>query len=85
MGVDLIFIKIKTNTSHAFVGEIPPEAATGTYFKVTLSIWCSHISPLSATYMRHWSGSSLVHLMACRLLGAKLLPEAMLTYCQLDP
>ena len=23
--------------------------------------------------------------MACRLLGAKPLPEPMLTYCQLDP
>ena len=35
-------------------------------------------------YMRHWTGSSLVHVMAYRLIGAKPLPEAMVTYCQLD-
>ena len=31
------------------------------------------------------SGSTLVQVMACRLEGAKPLPEPMLTYCQLDP
>ena len=36
------------------------------------------------TYMCHWTGSSLVHVMACRLVGAKPLPEAMMTYCQLE-
>ena len=36
-------------------------------------------------YMRHLAGSSLVHVMACRLFGAKPLPEPMTTYCQLDP
>ena len=41
-------------------------------------------SPPSAAYMRHWTGSSLVHVIACRLFGAKPLPEPMLTYCQLD-
>ena len=34
--------------------------------------------------MRQWTGSSLVHVMACRLLGVKPLPEPMLAYCQLD-
>ena len=38
-----------------------------------------------AAYMRQWSGSSLVREMACRLFGAKPLPEPKLTYCQFDP
>ena len=36
-------------------------------------------------YMRNWTGSTLVQVMACRLLGAKPLPEPVVTYCQLDP
>ena len=39
-------------------------------------------SPPSAAYLRQWTGSSLVHVMASRLFGAKPLPEPMLTYCQ---
>ena len=42
-------------------------------------------SPPSAAYMRQWTGSALVQVMACRLLGPKPLSEPMLTYCQLDP
>ena len=39
-----------------------------------------------AAYMRQWTGrQALVQVMACRLFGAKSLPEPMLTYCQLDP
>ena len=41
-------------------------------------------SPPSAAYMRQWTGSALVQIMACRLIGAKPLSEPMLTYCQLD-
>ena len=41
-------------------------------------------SPLSAAYMRQWTRSSLVQVMACCLFGTKPLPETMLTYCQLD-
>ena len=41
-------------------------------------------SPPSATYMRQWTGSSLVQVVACRLFGAKPLPEPMLAYSQLD-
>ena len=41
-------------------------------------------SPPSAAYMRQWTGPSLVQVMACRLFGAKPLPEPMLAYCQLD-
>ena len=47
----------------------------------TLDINSSHPS---AAYMRQWTGSALVQVMACRLFGAKLLPEPMLAYCQLD-
>ena len=43
------------------------------------------LSPPSAAYMRQWSGSALVQIMACRLDGAKPLSEPMLMYCQLDP
>ena len=37
----------------------------------------------SAAYMYRWTGPTLVQLMACRLFGAKRLPE-LLNYCQLD-
>ena len=39
----------------------------------------------SAAYMHHWTGSALVQIMACRLIGAKPLSEPMLEYCYLDP
>ena len=42
-------------------------------------------SPPSATYMRQWTGSALVQIMACCLIGAKPLSKPMLGYCQLDP
>ena len=41
-------------------------------------------SPPTTAYMRHLTGSALVQEMACRLFGAKLLPEPMLAYCQMD-
>ena len=41
-------------------------------------------SPPIAAYIRWWTVSSLVQVTACRLLGAKPLPEPMLAYCQLD-
>ena len=41
-------------------------------------------SPPSATYMCQWTWSSLNHITACRLFGAKPLPEPMLVYCRLD-
>ena len=42
-------------------------------------------SPPSATYIRWWTGSALVQIMACRLDSAKPLSEPMLSYCQLHP
>ena len=35
----------------------------------------------SDTYMRRWTGPSLVQIMACRLFGAKPLSEPILEYC----
>ena len=47
---------------------------------------CLNHLPLqcSAAYMRQWSGSTLIQVMACRLFGAKPLHDSMLVYCQLD-
>ena len=42
-------------------------------------------SPPHASYIRHQTGSPLGQAMACRLFGAKPLPEPMLTYYELDP
>ena len=50
-----------------------------------ISFWVLNLSPLSAAYMRRWTGSALVQIMACRLNGAKPLSKPVLTYCQLDP
>ena len=41
-------------------------------------------SPPSVAYMRQWTGSSLVQVMACRPFAAKPLPEPFLAYRQLD-
>ena len=41
-------------------------------------------SPPSATYMHQRIGPSFIQVMACRLFGAKPLPEPMLAYWQLD-
>ena len=39
----------------------------------------------SDAYMRHQPRSSLVQILACRVIGAKPLSEPILYYCQLDP
>ena len=46
------------------------------------SVNSTHL-PSGAAYMRQWTESSLVQVMACRLFGAKPLPEPMLVCCQL--
>ena len=53
-------------------------------YDVTMPQWVINSSPPSAVYMRQRTGSALVQIMACRLLGAKPLPEPMQAYCQLD-
>ena len=50
-------------------------------FMTPFSLYQVNSSPPSAAYMRHWAGSSLVQVMACRLFGAKPLPEPMLAFC----
>ena len=52
------------------------------FFYVFLSF---NLSPPSAAYMRQSTQQALVQVKACRLFGAKPLPETMLTYCQLEP
>ena len=42
-------------------------------------------SPPSAAYMRQWTRSAVIQIMACRLFDAKPLSKPMLGYCQLDP
>ena len=41
--------------------------------------------PPSAAYMRQWTRSTMVQVMAWCLFSAKPLPESVLDYCQLDP
>ena len=43
------------------------------------------INSPNAAYIRQWTGSALVHIMACCLFGTKPLTEPMLTYYQLHP
>ena len=69
-GTDIIILRLSYH----------PEA----YFKSHISYTTDGIfnsSPSSAAYMRRKNGSSLLQVMACRLLGAKPLPEPVLTYC----
>ena len=47
--------------------------------------WVVNSSPPSAAYVRQWTGSALVQIMACCLFVAKPLSEPMLGYCQMDP
>ena len=61
--------------------------------KLIIMTYCNHIkkglrfnsSPPGVAYMRQWTLSTLVQVMARHLFGAKPLPEPMLPYCQLDP
>ena len=46
--------------------------------------FCNSSSP-SAAYMRQWIRSALLHIMACRLFGAKPLSKPMPGYCRLYP
>ena len=51
-------------------------------FKTTVVRCDLLITAYSAAYMRQWTESSLVHVMAWHLFGAKPLPEPRLAYCQ---
>ena len=45
---------------------------------------CINSFPPSATHVRQWTGPALVQVLACRLFGAKPLPEPMPVYCRLN-
>ena len=51
----------------------------------TLVVERVYSSPPSAAHMRHWIGSALVQIMACRLFDPKPWSKPMLTYCQFNP
>ena len=54
-------------------------------YETSIKCTCTfNSSPICAAYMRQWTRSALVQVMACRLFGAKPLPKPMLHYCQLD-
>ena len=46
---------------------------------------CMNSSHRSTAYIGQQTGSALVQVMACRMIGVKPLPEPMLTYCLLNP
>ena len=48
--------------------------------KIYIWKWLFNSLRLGDAYMRHWTGSSLVQIMACCLFGAKPLSEPMLRY-----
>ena len=56
-------------------------------FSTIFEMWKMRINsfPPRVAPMRQWIGSPLVHIMACRLFGAKSLSKPMLGNCQLDP
>ena len=59
----------------------------GSYVITSCRVLLTHLPPPpppSAAYMHQLSRSELVHIMACRPLGTKPLPEPMPAYCQLD-
>ena len=66
--------------SKVWIGNYTPQHT----YQYTINVRLNS-SPPSAAYLRRQIGSALFQVMACRLSGAKPLPEPMLTYCQLDP
>ena len=79
------------------IGGIPSQAVSNTSFDVFVVRlnkllkeqsgfrwfewqWRPWMRPSDA-YMRHWTGSSLVQIMACRLFCTKPLSEPLLEYC----
>ena len=69
----------------AAVVEVVTVVAAEAAIAVAVTVPAFSSFPPSAAYMRHWIGSALVQIMACRLFGAKPLSKPMLGYCHLDP
>ena len=61
-----------------------PHSVTEKQIVWSVKSGCINSSPPSAAYVHHWIGSALLQLMACRLFGAKPLPEPILAYFELD-
>ena len=70
---------------HSFDVCCPPEWTVEQTVRFVILKCFINVSPPNAAYMRQWTGSALVQIMACRLFGAKPLPEPMLTDYQLEP
>ena len=49
--------------------------------RVAKCIVNNHRFNSSPAYMCRWTGSALVHILTCRLFGAKPLPEPMVAHC----
>ena len=65
-----------------YLSQYPPRSMSPEY-GITRPQWVNSPPP-SVAYVHQWTGSSLLQVMACRLFGAKPLPESMLAYCRLD-
>ena len=83
---DMVYLVLVVHKRVELPRVIAPRSTSKLYEPV--SIFRSHLMPSSyaslthfpsAAYMRQWTGSALVQVMACRLFGAKPLPEPMLT------
>ena len=64
-------------------GNLPDPGGSPHKWASTVELWCLlyvNSSPPSAACMRQWTGSALVQIMACRLFGAKPLPEPILIW-----
>ena len=80
--------KVRVNNNPALVQKMVWRQATSHYLNqlwlddwgVTPPQWINS-SPPSAAYMRQWTVSVLVQIMACRRFDAKPLTEPTLTYC----
>ena len=61
----------------------PMMVSLTTHICVTRPQWVNSALP-STAYIRWWTESTLVQVMACCLFGAKPLTEPIRTYCQLN-
>ena len=82
---------IRSSDGPLYSAILPDDLAiVGVGFNVSISINSPHPTQPNPThpraaYMRQWSESTLVQIMACRLFGAKPLSKPTVGYCQLDP
>ena len=60
---------------------------TSIFFSIIFTMYSFYMNSVRQgdAYMLHWTGSSLVHVIACCLFGTESLPEQVMTFCQMDP